>query len=100
MREKALRQILRILGSDPFAPQKKIKRPPINAAELGERFVRLTARRIGVSCGEHKRPARRIKGFVPRPRFGAEGIHSVFYSTDGGERKPIRGGRKRLPNGW
>ena len=48
--EKSLRQILRILGPNPFASQKKIKRPPINSAKLRERIKRARGRKPRISA--------------------------------------------------
>ena len=76
--EKSLRQILRILGSDSFASQEKIKRTPINAAKLGERFESARRRNCRSSGVEHHCPSRGSKLSVLRGFGGGRRGHVTF----------------------
>ena len=76
--EKSLRQILRILGSDPLASQEKIKGPPINAAKLGKCFECVRGRNGRSSSGENDCPTRGSKPSVARDGVAQCGRHAAF----------------------
>ncbi len=79
--KKALGQILRVGRGMAASAQKKIKRTPINAAELGERPVRVSG---GVFCfpgREDDRPAGGTKKPIPRFDLWNDGRHTAFVPT-------------------
>ena len=75
VREKALRQILRIVHRESAAAHETVKRRPIGLAKLRERSVRNLRFGLAFPSRDNHAPVRRRKEIAPTAPFLPAGIH-------------------------
>src|SRR5436190_17782718 len=80
MREKALRQILRIVWIRALASKEQEDRSPINPAQLRQRAQGLVRRRLRFPCIEDHRPASGGEQTFARCFGSKRRRHAVFLS--------------------
>src|SRR5438046_8016240 len=96
MREKALRQILRIVWIRALASKEQEDRSPINPAQFRQRAQRLVRRCLRFPGVEHHRPASGGEQTFALRFGGKRRRHATFLSGRRKISKPNRGETRRI----